>query len=105
MRQVPGLTSHLPRLRSAAVFLCHADCARSLGFAVAASRCAHIVGLRTPPNAHPGWPSPETVAAALKARELDVSVRHGAVRISVHVYISWGDVDTLCEALVACIAS
>lgn len=61
---------------------------------------AHIVGLR--PGAD--LPLAETLAAGLVQQGIIVSVRVGALRVSLHVYSTPNDVDTLLAALRASLA-
>ncbi|RMH65972.1 MAG: aminotransferase class V-fold PLP-dependent enzyme [Bacteroidetes bacterium] len=70
--------------------------ARTLGYAVedAAWRSAHLVGLRLPP----GRPR-ERLLAALAARNVVVSVRGEAIRVSAHVYNDEDDMQALQDAL------
>ncbi len=73
-----------------------ADGAAELGFAVASAdaRSDHLVGLRLP-----GGTDPETLAAALAAADVYVSVRGDSVRVSVHVFNTADDAARLLDAL------
>ncbi|MDX1531426.1 MAG: aminotransferase class V-fold PLP-dependent enzyme, partial [Rhodothermales bacterium] len=74
--------------------------ARALGFGVedAAWRSAHLFGLHLPAGL-----APEQISAALAARNVYVSVRGDALRISVHLYNDASDVAALREALEAAV--
>jgi selenocysteine lyase/cysteine desulfurase len=63
----------------------------------AAIRSPHLIGLRLPDDA----PDPQTVAAALAAERVHVSVRGTAVRVSVHGFNTRADIDRLVEVLAA----
>lgn len=70
--------------------------AAALGFVAEdeAWRGAHLFGLRAPRGVEVG-----RVSAALQTREVHVSVRGDAIRVSPHVYNDSSDVDALVEAL------
>ncbi len=73
-----------------------AEGAADLGLAVAppAARSDHLVGLRLPAGTDPA-----TVAAALAAADVHVSVRGDSVRVSAHVFNAHDDADRLLDAL------
>lgn len=70
--------------------------ARDLGFQIEedAWRSAHLFGIRVPPTI-----PRERLTDALAARNVNVSIRGSAVRISPHVYNDAADVTALREAL------
>jgi selenocysteine lyase/cysteine desulfurase len=63
----------------------------------ASIRSPHLVGLRLPADG----PDPQTVAAALVAERVHVSVRGPAVRVSVHGFNTRADIDRLIDVLAA----
>lgn len=96
-----------------------ADCARALGYLVPPEHAPHIVGLRKP-KPHPSPEPVENASAgckkrcrdlsdesfnivqvrdALKSRNIHASVRAGSLRLSVYLYTTDRDVQTLCMAL------
>lgn len=77
-----------------------ADGVAALGLALPKRTAPHIVGVF--PGA--GHPSVERLAASLAAADICISVRSGALRISVHVYNSLADVERLLQALSAAVS-
>lgn len=77
-----------------------AEGAGEIGFEVAApsARSDHLIGLRRPGLV------PATLAAALAAQRVYVSVRGDSVRVSAHVFNTDDDVDRLLAALAAPVA-
>ncbi|MDH4062828.1 MAG: aminotransferase class V-fold PLP-dependent enzyme [Acidobacteriota bacterium] len=73
---------------------------RALGFGVEGleGRGAHLFGLRTPPGV-----DIQSLAATLAARQVHVSLRGSAVRVSPHVYNDARDVEALYDALAAAV--
>lgn len=90
---VDTVAEHTARLTSRA-----AAGAREIGFRSEpdAGRCSNIVGLETPP----GIDATE-LAGELEARDVHVSRRGDALRISPHLYNDEADVDALLEGLAA----
>ena len=74
------------------------DDLRAAGYGVDGEdgRAPHLFGLRVPAGREM-----ETVRAALERRNVQVSLRGSAVRVSPHLYNDPGDVDALREALLA----
>jgi selenocysteine lyase/cysteine desulfurase len=75
------------------------DGATALGMIVPAQTAPHIVGL-FPAD---GQPSAEALATAVKNAGIVISLRSGALRISLHVYNTAANVDTLLRALQAAV--
>lgn len=75
--------------------------ARALGFRVEDEgyRCAHLFGLRPPAGL-----AVDTIAAALAAHRVTVSLRGDAIRVSPQVYNDAGDLEALIAALSSCLA-
>lgn len=90
---VDTVAAHTARLTARA-----AAGARELGFTAEpdGGRCSNIVGLQMPAGA-----DPSRVARALEAREVYVSRRGAALRISPHLYNDAADVDALLKGLEA----
>ena len=78
---------HTDRIAEAAVEL-------GLGVAAPAHRSPHLIGLRLPAGV-----APAEVAAALRDRQVHVSVRGAAVRVSVGAHVDTHDVDRFVAAL------
>ena len=76
-----------------------AEGARALGYGVedAAHRAGHLFGLAPPPGV-----DADDVRRALAERNVAVSTRGGAVRVSPHVYNDGRDVDALLDGLAVC---
>ncbi len=72
--------------------------ARDLGFVIEDVVEPHLFGVRVPPRL-----SMERLREALAARNVAVSLRGDAIRISPHVYNDAADVEALREALHACL--
>ena len=57
-------------------------------------RAAHIVGLRLPVGA-----SNKKILAHLKSKQIYISMKGAALRVSPHVYNTTDDITELCDAL------
>lgn len=78
-----------------------ADCARNLGLWVPSWRAPHFLGIRVPDGgdlAERGA-DPTSMRQALKEMGFHVSVRAGAIRVSVYLYSTLDHVDSFCCAL------